>query len=203
MKTSTSWLVGDAEARQRGRGYLGSAGRPRDTLRRAREFAVPDVQPEETMKNAKAIFRDLDSRLRQARWFTDDWNIYNRGEYLQLYKEGWHNDNQGGIHFETYIEAREIRQKAFPICVHAEEDCPHQAQFIRELLAIEGERIRSWKGYKTVGSGYTICQRTLPIKAKNLDQRIFEELSRLRQLESGIEEALRRVHPDHRASWHG
>ena len=48
------------------------------------------------------------------------------------------NHNQGGIHFETYIEAREIKQKEFPICVHAEEDCPSQERFIQELLALEG-----------------------------------------------------------------
>ena len=103
---------------------------------------------------------------------------------------------RGGVHFETYIEAREIRNKQFPICVHAEEDCPSQQRFIEELLVLEGARIKGWKGYKTVGKGYTICLRTLPIKSKNLDQRIFQELTRLRQLESGIDEALRRVTQD-------
>jgi len=97
------------------------------------------------------------------------------------------------VHFETYIEAREIRQKAFPICLHAEEDCPAQARFIQELLALEGDRIKGWKGYKTVGTGYTVCFRQMPLKSKNLDQRIFEELSRLRQLEASIQEALDRV----------
>ena len=145
------------------------------------------------MKNSKAVFRALEQRLTQAKWFSDDWEIYNRGEYLQLSKEGWYNDNQGGIHFETYIEAREIRQKEFPVCLHAEEDCPSQALFIQELLALEGPRIQGWKGYKTVGKGYTICERKLPLKAKNLDQRIFEELSRLRQLEASIDEVLSRL----------
>ena len=145
------------------------------------------------MKNSKTVFRNLEKRLMQSSWFKDDWYIYNRGEYLQLYKDGWHNHNQGGIHFETYIEAREIKQKEFPICVHAEEDCPSQERFIQELLAIEGDRIRSWKGYKAVGSGYTICMRTMPLNFKNLDQRLFEEFSRLRKLEAGIQEALNRV----------
>jgi len=145
------------------------------------------------MKNSKSVFRSLEKRLTQSGWFNDDWYIYNRGEYVQLYKDSWHNHNQGGVHFETYIEAREMKMKEFPICVHAEEDCPSQEQFIQELLAIEGDRIRSWKGYKTVGTGYTICVRTLPLNFKNLDQRLFEEFSRLRKLEAGIEEALRRV----------
>ena len=145
------------------------------------------------MKNSKGIFRELEKRLIQSSWFKDGWNIYNRGEYLHLYKDNWYNHNQGGIHFETYIEAREIRQKEFPICFHAESDCPSQERFIKELIAIEGDRIKGWKGYKLIGKGYTICERKLPIKSKNLDQRIFQELSRLRQLESGIEEALERV----------
>ena len=145
------------------------------------------------MKNVKGVFRNLEKMLLGAKAFGDEWSVYNRGEYLQLYKDSWHNHNQGGIHFETYIEAREVRQKEFPICVHAEEDCPSQSQFIQELLALEGDRIGSWKGYKTVGSGYTVCFRKLPLNFKNLEQRLFEEFCRLRKLEAGIEEALRRV----------
>jgi hypothetical protein len=76
------------------------------------------------MKDLKIIFRNLQSKLEQSSWFADGWEIYNRGVYLQLYKDTWYNDSQGGVHFETYIEAPQLRQKAFPICMHAEEDCP-------------------------------------------------------------------------------
>ena len=145
------------------------------------------------MKNIKGVFRNLENMLMESTLFGDDWNIYNRGEYLQLYKDSWHNHNQGGIHFETFIEAREIKQKEFPICVHAEEDCPSQERFIQELMALEGDRIRGWKGYRTVGKGYTICVRKMPLNFKNLEQRLFEEFARLRKLEAGIEEALYRV----------
>ena len=100
------------------------------------------------MKNSKSIFRNLEKRLLQSSWFVNGWNIYNRGEYLQLYKDGWYNHNQGGIHFETYIETREIKNKEFPICVHAEGDCPSQERFIEKLLTLEGTRIKCWKGYK-------------------------------------------------------
>ena len=145
------------------------------------------------MKNVKGVFRNLERKLTQASWYEDGWNIYNRGVYLQLYKDGWHNYNQGGVHFETFIEAREIKQKEFPICLHAEEDCPSQAQFIAEFLALEGERIDGWKGYKTIGKGYAICERKLPLNFKNLEQRLYEELNRLRKLEHSIDEALSRV----------
>ena len=145
------------------------------------------------MKNAKGMFRNLEKLLIQSSWFADGWNIYNRGEYLQLYKDNWHNHNQGGIHFETFIETREMKQKKFPICLHAEEDCPSQERFIQEFLYLEGDRIKNWKGYKVIGKGYTICQRTMPLNSKKLEQRIFQELSRLRKLESSIEEALNRI----------
>ncbi|MDC0612190.1 hypothetical protein OAP63_15780 [Vibrio sp.] len=125
------------------------------------------------MKDVKGVFRNLEKMLRQSSWFDEDWEIYNRGEYLQLYKHSWFNQNQGGIHFETYIEAPQIKQKSFPVCMHAEEDCPSQSQFIERILALEGERINSWKGYKTLGSSYGVCQRTLPLNFKNLEQRLF------------------------------
>ena len=145
------------------------------------------------MKNIKNIFRNLEKKLEQSKWFRDDWEIYNRGVYLQLYKVNWYNENQGGIHFETYIEAPQIKQKSFPICMHAEEDCPSQPVFIQKILEIEGTRIDGWKGYKVSGKGYSICQRTLPLNYKNLEQRLLEEFNRLRQLELSVEQVLREL----------
>ena len=145
------------------------------------------------MKDVKNVFRTLEKKLKQSHWFDDEWDIYNRGSYLQLYKSNWHNHNQGGVHFETFIEGPQIKHKAFPICVHAEEDCPYQAKFIEELLRLEGERIRAWKGYEAAGNGYNICQRTLPLNYKNLENRIFEEFNQLRQLEPAIDQVLSRL----------
>ncbi|NOI29273.1 hypothetical protein [Vibrio coralliilyticus] len=142
------------------------------------------------MKDVKGVFRNLEKMLQQASWFDDGWEIYNRGNYLQLYKENWFNHNQGGVHFETFIEAPQIKQKQFPVCVHAEEDCPSQSEFIRQLKELEGERIQGWKGYKALDNSYGICQRTLPLNFKNLEQRLFEEFNRLRMLEASIEKVL-------------
>lgn len=142
------------------------------------------------MKDVKGVFRNLEKKLKQSSWFEDDWEIYNRGCYLQLYKSHWYNEKQGGIHFETYIEAPQIKQKAFPICMHAEEDCPSQASFIENFLELEREHIEKLKGYKAIGEGYHILQRTLPLNFKNLEQRLFEELSQLRKLEDGVNRAL-------------
>ncbi|CZF80603.1 hypothetical protein GCE9029_02086 [Grimontia celer] len=142
------------------------------------------------MKDIKPIFRNLEKMLRQSSWFDDGWEIYNRGVYMQLYKENWHNEAQGGIHFETYIEAPQLKQKEFPICMHAEEDCPSQSEFVRKFLQLEGEKIKDWKGYQTIGGGYHICQRNLPLNFKNLEQKLYEEFNRLRQFEGGIEQTL-------------
>ena len=145
-----------------------------------------------SMKDLKNVFRHIEEELKRSSWFDDGWEIYNRGVYMQLYKINWHNQNQGGIHFETFIEPREIKQKAFPICMHAEEDCPSQDEFIQQFLALEGDRIKSWKGYQ-LGDGYSICKRSLPLNFKNLEERLMEEFNRLRQPEAGIEETLHRV----------
>ncbi|NRA45594.1 MAG: hypothetical protein HRU09_11620 [Oligoflexales bacterium] len=145
------------------------------------------------MKDVKSVFRNFEKKIRQASWFDDSWDIYNRGDYFQLYKTNWFNENQGGIHFETFIEAPQLKQKEFPICMHAEEDCPAQQEFIDKFLDIEGKRIKSWKGYQTIGKGYHICKRTLPLNFKNLEQRLYEEFNRLRQLEAGVDSVLRSI----------
>ena len=147
------------------------------------------------MKDIKNIFRNVEKRLRASRWFEDEWEIYNRGNCLQLAKSNWCNGNQGGVHFETYIEAPQIKKKAFPVCMHAEEDCPSQARFIDDFLQLEQERIRSWKGYQVVGDGFSICQRELPLNFKNLEDRLLEELNRLRQLESSVDKVLESLTP--------
>ncbi len=74
--------------------------------------------------------------------------------------------------------------------MHAEEDCPSQAEFKDCFLRLEGERIKSWKNYQIDGGGFTVLQRKLPLNYKNLEQRIYSELSLLRQLEDGIESTL-------------
>lgn len=145
------------------------------------------------MKDIKKLFRNLEQNLRQSSWFDDGWDIYNRGPYLQIYKENWYNQNQGGVHFETYIEAPQLQKKEFPVHMHAEEDCPQQQRFIEAFLALEADRIKNWKGYSVIGEGYNICSRTLPLNFKNLEQRLFEEFNRLRQLEASIDAALNKV----------
>ena len=50
-------------------------------------------------------------------------------------------------------------------------------------LDIEATRIAGWKGYKVIGKKYNICERILPLNFKNLADRMYEEMNRLRQLE--------------------
>ena len=142
------------------------------------------------MKNLKPVFREFEHNLRKASWFSEGWEIYNRGVYLQLSKEGWHNERQSGIHFETYVEAPQVRECIVPIYLHAETDVPDQTDFIERLLIREGGRIQSWKGYEVVGHGYSICQRVLPLNLKHLAARLYEEFNRLRQLESAIDDTI-------------
>jgi hypothetical protein len=145
------------------------------------------------MKDLKSIFSELENKIKKSSWFSYDWNIYNRGVYLQLSKNNWYNENQGGIHFETYIELPQIRTKLVPIHFHAETDCPYQSEFIKYFLDIEATRIAGWKGYKVIGKKYNICERMLPLNFKNLADRMYEEMNRLRQLEPTIDEIINQL----------
>ena len=66
------------------------------------------------MKDPKKSFKNIERAIKQSSWFTEGWDIYNRGAYIQLYKENWYNQNQGGVHFETYLEAPQIKKKNSP-----------------------------------------------------------------------------------------
>ena len=145
------------------------------------------------MKDLKPIFTELENKLKKSSWFSYSWNIYNRGLYLQLSKNNWYNERQGGIHFETYIELPQIRKKLVPIHFHAETDCPYQSKFIKYFLEIEAARIAGWKGYKIIGKKYSICERMLPLNLKNLVDRMYEEMNRLRQLEPTIDEIINQL----------
>ena len=46
------------------------------------------------MKDPKKSFKNIERAIRQFSWFTEGWDIYNRGAYIQLYKENWYNQNQ-------------------------------------------------------------------------------------------------------------
>lgn len=145
------------------------------------------------MKDVKAVFRNLEKMLRQAAWFEDGWEMFNRGSYMQLYKSNWYNANQGGVHFETFIEDAQFRETAFPISLHAEEDCPSQQRFIEALIDSERGRIQGWKGYRLVGKGYTVCERSLPLNFKALEQRLLQEFNQLRELEAAVDQTLTRL----------
>ena len=86
------------------------------------------------MKDVKKIFRNVENQLRQASWFGEEWRTFNRGPYIQLYKSNWFNENNSGIHFETFIETPQLKNKAFPVLMHAEEDCMRQSLFIDFLI---------------------------------------------------------------------
>ena len=142
------------------------------------------------MKDIKSVFRNLQGMLKDMAWFDDDWEIYNRGVYMQLYKSNWYNSAQGGIHFETFIEDAQCRMKTFPICFHAEDDCPFRQRFMDELIKSEGQRIQGWRGYRLVRKGYTICERMLTLNFKGLEERLLQDFNQLRQLQDAIDRTL-------------
>ena len=142
------------------------------------------------MKDVQKIFRNVDNQLRQASWFGEDWRTFNRRPYIQLYKSNWFNENNSGIHFETFIDTPQPKNKAFPVLIHTVEDCMHRAEFVHQFLELEKERIKAWGGYSFHDQGYTIFKKTLTLNFKNLENRIFGEFSQLWLLAESIDETL-------------
>ncbi|MBI4179869.1 hypothetical protein HY522_10665 [bacterium] len=142
------------------------------------------------MKDYKSVFKELENNLMSLKWWTESWTIYNRGVYMQVAKENWFNDNQGGIHFETYVEKNELAEKLVPIHMHVEDEFPKQDEFVRLFTERARPQIEKWKGYKVYGTGYLICQRKLPLDPKSLSSRLIEEYSRLRDLEPLIDKTI-------------
>ena len=55
---------------------------------------------------------------------------------------------------------------------------------------VRGRTNKELENYQIEGRGFTVFHRKLPLNYKNLEQRIYSELSLLRQLEDGIESTL-------------
>ena len=141
------------------------------------------------MKDIRNIFRRLEKLLKEAKWFDDEWEIYNRGPYLQLYKSNWYNHNQGGIHFETSIEAPQLKSKSFDRDARRGE-LPVTAEFFLErFLLLERDRIARWNTYQIQTSENTVVSEYC-LLITNLEQRIYGELNQLRQLADGIDQTL-------------
>ena len=70
------------------------------------------------------------------------------------------------------LRSHKSNRKTFPLCMH-ENDCPSQSIFISKFLELGGDRIKAWKGHETVGQGYSIFQRTLPLNYKKVRSATF------------------------------
>lgn len=145
------------------------------------------------MKDFKSVFKELEKNLAKQKWFDGNWSIYNRGVYMQVYKENWFNDDQGGIHFETYVEKYELESKIVPIHMHVEDDFPEAQKFIPLFVERARDTISGWKGYKVSGAGYLICQRKLPLDPGSLASQLLEEFGRLQQLAPVIDQTIEDV----------
>jgi hypothetical protein len=144
------------------------------------------------MRDFKPVFRELEARLRHARWFADGWETSSRGAYLQLYREDWHNDGHGGIHFETSLEGPEIAAKSVPVALHAEEETPRPELLVPALRSRVEPVVAGWKGWEVPRHGMILCRRRLPLDARGIGERLFEELVRPKQLAPLVDEELAR-----------
>ena len=114
------------------------------------------------------------------------------GSLLQLYKVNWCNQNQGGVHFETFIEAPQIKKELF-LFVCMLKKIVHRNMFKENFFRFENDRLNQWKGYERVGGEYNIIQKTLPLNYKNLEKRLFDEFSQLHKLANSVDDILNSI----------
>lgn len=148
------------------------------------------------MKDYKPVFKELEEKLRARKWFTDEWDIRNVGTYMHIYKQNWFNDSMGGVHIETYVEKPQLESKVVPIVVHCEDEFPKQADFVPLVTDRIRGTLAQWKGYRAIGEGYRICEKTVPLDPRKLADALAQECDRLQQLAPIIDQTIADVLKD-------
>lgn len=148
------------------------------------------------MKDYKPVFKELDEKLRARSWFTEEWDIRNLGTYMHVYKQNWFNDNMGGVHIETYVEKAQLESKQVPIVIHCEDEFPKQDEFVLLFTGRARSLLSEWKGYRAIGDGYRICEKSVPLDPRKLADSLAQELDRLQQLAPLIDQTIADVLKD-------
>lgn len=141
------------------------------------------------------LFKKLERQLVCQPWFADGWIFYtghfNEGIFLQLYKTGWHNYNQRGIHLETWISLDGVRNRSVPVVLHIEREAPHRKEFNRLLTERGISLMTSWPGYSV--SRTNTMERFIhrfPLSRNTLVKQLTEEFSRVQEIGTIIDSVL-------------
>ena len=86
---------------------------------------------------------------------------------LRLHTPAYAQDeNLNGIHIETYVLPRNLRERRAPVALHCEHGCPFQEQFIKLFTERAAAEIKAWPGgYAIMGDvegSCSVCEVSVP-----------------------------------------
>lgn len=140
------------------------------------------------------LFQQLRKEIKKQGWFTDEWEIYLEGTYLQVYKKNWHNKQLHGIHFEINVDNEAKEKNMFPIMLHAEQEVPRKAVFSDAFFVAAAPWLKKLSEYEQKTNDYTLLKKELPLNI-HLLQKVLDEIDRLIVLVKPIDQALRICDP--------
>lgn len=118
-----------------------------------------------------------------------------------MFKVGWFNQNQKGIHFEVYIGDREMERQKTHLVMHVlhSDTFPgtdlQRDAFIRPFLATSHGIWKRWKGYRVSETTMTVLSSEVRFTDETLVDVLFHRFTQIQELgtivDDVIEKALR------------
>jgi hypothetical protein len=138
-------------------------------------------------------------RLAKTEWFQQDGWVafvghYTNGIFMQLYKPHWHNHELEGIHFELALDARCLASKTASIQLHITHKnvLPDREAFNEYTIPLMVAMVCPW-GPRYELSETKLSERlnlNVPFTQTNFAQQVADELTRVCQLGTIMDEAL-------------
>ena len=141
-------------------------------------------------------------RIAKTVWFQNGLWVafvghYTNGIFMQVYKPHWYNHEFEGIHFELALDARCLQNKVASIQLHITHKnvLPDREQFNQYTIPRMAEMVRPW-GPRYELSETKLSERlnlNVPFTQTNFAQQVADELARVCQLGTIIDEAMSRL----------
>lgn len=141
------------------------------------------------------LFQQLRREIKKQGWFTDEWEMYLEGTYLQIYKKNWYNKQLHGIHFEVLVNNETKEKNMFPIMLHVEQDVPKKPMFCDAFAVAAAPWLKKLSEYEQNVTDYVLLKKEFPLNIQLL-QKVLDEIDRLLVLVKPIDQALRICCPE-------
>ena len=108
---------------------------------------------------------------------------------LQLYKDGWHNEDTCGVHIETWLLDGPVENQKVPVLMHVlhRKTFPggQNADALSKPLLEDAEvqkLVKSWRGYKAGKGGMTPFRANKALKEDSVVQDLVTELNKVQAI---------------------